>query len=55
MIDSFISGVLTLVVLFLMFCGAVLLVEAVPVIGWIGMAMLALVTVSAVFGFVNRK
>jgi len=55
MIDGFISGVMTLVVLFLMFCGAVLLVEAVPIIGWIGMGLVALVTVSAVFGFVNRK
>ena len=55
MFDAFVGGAMTLIVLFLMLCGAVLLVEAVPLVGIIGIILVALVTISAIFGFVNRS
>jgi hypothetical protein len=54
MIDSFIGGIMTLIVLFAMLCGAILLVEAVPILGVIGLGVLVLVTVSAVIGFASN-
>lgn len=55
MFDAFVGGAMTLIVLFLMFCGAVLLVDAFPIIGWIGIIIVALVGVSAVIGFTGRR
>ena len=55
MIDSFIGGVMTLIVLFFLFAGVVLLIESVPIIGALLLIPFVLLVITTVASFTNRK
>jgi hypothetical protein len=54
MIDAFIGGVMTLIVLFFLFAGVVLLIEAVPVIGALLLIPFLLLVVAAISSFTRN-
>jgi hypothetical protein len=55
MFDAFVGGALTLIVLFIMFCGVVIVIEYVPAIGFALLIGFGLVVVATLMSFADKR